>query len=153
MPNWNFNKLTFSSQNQEDINEIKSQLIKGGEFSFNNVIAQPQEVKDSEKVQSANPLWYSWNTENWGTKWDAQSVSIIEKSEQGYSKNWFTLEIRFDSAWCAPIPVIKAIYADYGNDISIEFESQDECGEYKIEIDDLGHYKEYHVAIFEEWLD
>lgn len=39
--------------------------------------------------------WYDWNTSNWGTKWNAYSVSDVEEIEGG-------LRYKFDTAWSPP---------------------------------------------------
>lgn len=39
--------------------------------------------------------WYSWRTENWGTKWNAYEVTTTENS------------IEFDTAWDSPTPVLE----------------------------------------------
>lgn len=43
--------------------------------------------------------WYDWSVANWGTKWDAYSVSLVE--EEG------KLIYRFDTAWSTPAPFIQ----------------------------------------------
>lgn len=45
--------------------------------------------------------WYSWSIQNWGTKWNACHVEIEDSSEHGY------LEITFNTAWSAPVPVLR----------------------------------------------
>lgn len=47
--------------------------------------------------------WYSWSKENWGTKWNACHVEIEDSGEHGY------LEITFDTAWSAPVPVLQTM--------------------------------------------
>lgn len=64
--------------------------------------------------------WFEWNREHWGTKWNAYSIKI-------------EAEIRFETAWKMPEPVMRAIvkalpgidftwcYADedYGSNLGI----------------------------------
>lgn len=42
--------------------------------------------------------WYSWNRENWGTKWNAYSQELREDGS-----------IKFETAWSAPHPVIERL--------------------------------------------
>ena len=53
-------------------------------------------------VQEGIPNWYDWQCENWGTKWNAYDQSI---EDQGYG----SFEIRFDTAWSPPFPIIEAL--------------------------------------------
>ena len=47
--------------------------------------------------------WYSWQVDNWGTKWDAYDVSM------GYGVDGKSFHIDFFTAWSPPIPVVKAM--------------------------------------------
>jgi len=49
--------------------------------------------------------WYSWSNENWGTKWDARHTEI---TEQCLNNTW--VEIRFDTAWAAPLPIFHRMF-------------------------------------------
>ena len=42
--------------------------------------------------------WYDWCNKNWGTKWDACNVEVISNNE-----------IYFETAWCPPEEVLKAL--------------------------------------------
>lgn len=43
--------------------------------------------------------WYDWSVVNWGTKWNATTISVNDDIE----------EIEFDTAWSMPEPVFRAI--------------------------------------------
>ena len=51
--------------------------------------------------------WYSWSVENWGTKWNACRAEIDDNSEYG------CVEITFDTAWSAPVPVLRKMVEMY----------------------------------------
>ena len=142
MPNWTFNKLTISSQDVNDLNEVKELLLTEGKLTFNKFIEMPQDVKDSQEVPSPNPLWYQWSCDNWGTKWDACDVAIETNNNVGYSKTWHELVITFNTAWSAPMPVIGKIFKAT-EDFDFEYEAQDECGEWRITVDNEGHVAEW----------
>lgn len=80
------------------------------------------QVENYIKYGYAN--WYDWSCAKWGTKWDADVVDINDKS------------ITFDTAWDAPMPVIKRIANCLRNrDADFVFEYADEdignnCGVY-----------------------
>lgn len=46
--------------------------------------------------------WYSWSIENWGTKWNAYDVRIVEHTEE-------RLVFCFDTAWSPPEPIFDAL--------------------------------------------
>ena len=67
--------------------------------------------------------WYSWCLANWNTKWNALDVEYYE----------YANEIRFQTAWSAPVLVIEKI-SELFPDITIHFLFSDEdigvnCGE------------------------
>lgn len=60
--------------------------------------------------------WYSWNIENWGTKWDI-SPDYLDVDE-GKTKS--KLSANFQSAWGPPLTAIKKLTQKYDK-ISVEF--------------------------------
>jgi hypothetical protein len=74
--------------------------------------------------------WYSWNTANWGTKWNAYSQ---EAKEDG--------AIKFETAWSTPYPVIEALSRKYPEAvISMRYADEDfghNVGEYTFQAGDL----------------
>lgn len=61
--------------------------------------------------------WYSWNVENWGTKWDVTANISCEENESFY--------FSFDSAWAPP----EAFFEHLANKYGIEYELKYfECG-------------------------
>ena len=63
--------------------------------------------------------WYDWCCDNWGTKWNACDVYIIDM----YDVNYF--KVAFDTAWSAPVPVVVALSKRFP-DIGITHEWADE---------------------------
>lgn len=47
--------------------------------------------------------WYSWNIDNWGTKWAAYDSEISEPDDDGM------MIVQFDTAWSHPLPVVEAL--------------------------------------------
>ena len=80
MPNWTNNEVTIKG----DIAKIAEGLAEGKEL-FSLVYPKPDDIED----------WYSWNVNNWGTKWDT-NAEIIEVTEDSIS-------LSFDTAWAPPI--------------------------------------------------
>ena len=112
MPNWMRIALEVSGdkkQQKEFFESIGDGLESEQPINFEKIITPPDNLfrgnlgKDEEEYCRANniPDWYSWNTANWGTKWNACSGSV-NKTEDG-------LVLLFETAWALPIPIIEAI--------------------------------------------
>ena len=122
MPNHVTNKLTILG-NEKEINEVL-ELVRSDDrlFDFNNIIPTPDDifqgsVGSEEEKKYSGKTWYTWNRENWGTKWNAYDIKLENDT------------IIFDTAWSTPLPVITALSKLFQN-ISFELEYADE---------DMGH--------------
>lgn len=73
-------------------------------------------------IKYGYPTWYGWRYANWNTKWNASDTVFVNDDE-----------IRFDTAWANPEPVIKKIAEKYpGIEIFHEWSDEDygeNCGE------------------------
>lgn len=64
--------------------------------------------------------WYSWSIANWGTKWNAYDVEILEHTQE-------QLVFRFDTAWSPPMPIFDALAGhDAVKNLAIEITAFDE---------------------------
>ena len=52
------------------------------------------------------PTWYEWSCTNWGTKWNAYSVTA-SKTGEGEAV------VHFETAWAPPMPVLDALAAKF----------------------------------------
>jgi hypothetical protein len=87
--------------------------IDGKDVSSWYIIA-PQTPDSPEKVRLFTPEeeadlaaighrdWYNWSCANWNTKWNACQVAIDDGSIE-----FGNIEITFDTAWDAPVPVLR----------------------------------------------
>ena len=108
MPNWVFNELEVRGDNLQDFYNTH---IVDGEFDFSTIIPIP--LSDDEyhgtEVRTLNNgeqyrtggVWYEWNTDNWGTKWNARETWSDDLVENGF--------ISFQTAWSPPMPVMDAL--------------------------------------------
>lgn len=68
--------------------------------------------------------WYEWSYSNWGTKWNAMEVEIIDSPEE--------CSVYFDTAWNAPVPIFSALSKKFPDLIfSISYADEDigsNCG-------------------------
>ena len=134
MPNWCFNRLTISGNADVNIfyNENKSSTFEDGEtlvreLDFNNSVPAPDNIYQGPLgVAERNlhgPLnWYSWNCDNWGTKWNACNVYKDLYPD--------TIIYTFETAWSPPINWLKTTaikYPDY--EFKLEFNEEAEMFE------------------------
>ena len=57
--------------------------------------------------------WYDWRVQNWGTKWDAYDVEILDDDPE-------QLEVGFNTAWSPPESICHALREQYP-DVSISW--------------------------------
>ena len=131
MPNWVSNTVTM--ERLCDCNVFD----EDGEFDFNKIVPQPRSIEECpvkyvipelERKNSNIEIlkdrpwfnWYEWNWDYWGTKWRVHDTHKKDKNN-----------IRFKTAWCPPLKVIKALSKKYPNRmVKIYFVSEDYDGEH-----------------------
>ena len=119
MPNWVYNTLTVSGT-PDDIKKFADKArtprpIRDGEeikddsddeLSFWNFVAPPEEKHDlyfgiADGTEDKEWNWYSWNSANWGTKWDANDVSMSPEFEE-IDDTTGSVHYYFSTAWPWP---------------------------------------------------
>ena len=104
MPNWTTNYVTLRHFSTKKIKALKEELKKEYPEILNHLRPQPDNIftgnlgdKEREEcIKKGIPNWYDWNCENWGTKWDARRVDLINETAN-------TVDIQFDTAWSPPL--------------------------------------------------
>ena len=147
MPNWVFNHLTIDGS-KEDIAKVKAQVgavvkrkYKGVDevdekideepiFSFMNILPPPEDkldeyhavhgYADGKKSGDTEYNWYNFNVREWGTKWDARDVDLLEDDET-------YLHYKFDTAWSPPTEVIAKL-AEQNPNLNLSLEYREEQG-------------------------
>lgn len=104
---------------------------------FGLVVPQPENMEEDgcamepTDAEGRHPdgtvCWYRWNTQHWGTKWNAYDADFTQVSDG---------VLRFDTAWSHPVPIIRALSAKFP-EAAIEVTYADEdlgsnCGSYEI---------------------
>lgn len=109
-------------------------------IDFDLIIPEPRFKQDCPKKYQVNKHshveedierpwfdWYSWHLANWGTKWNAyDGYTIVGKSY---------VKLVFNTAWSAPIPIIKKLSHMYNVNIRYRYADEnygDNCGEIKL---------------------
>ena len=72
----------------------------------------------AESMKFAGDNWYNWNIRNWGTKWDANDVTLDEGG---------TLCYQFSTAWSPAEGAFKAMVEQHPN-LQFEFTNVEEQG-------------------------
>ena len=139
MPNHCYNRVTFYSDNTEEVAKLKK--IFKDEDCFGQIIPEPdwanlplmfKEETTSRgigyKLGNLGELpvngefpstgrqddrWYDWRIQNWDTKWDCYDVSIDDDDIE-------QLEISFNTAWSPPEAICSAIREQYP-DVSVSW--------------------------------
>jgi hypothetical protein len=147
MPNWVFNHLTIDGS-KEDIAKVKAQVgatiktkYKSADevdeevdrepiFSFMNILPPPEDkleeyhavhgYADGKKSGDTEYNWYNFNVREWGTKWDARDVELLDDDET-------YLQYKFDTAWSPPTEVIAKL-AEQNPNLNITLEYREEQG-------------------------
>jgi len=136
MPNWTSNNLTVTGKPADLKKFIKAVKSKERAFDFENIVPMPKELcgittgsciingvkcdmwRDMGPSGAPEPIdkeemavikkatgghgsWYDWSCANWGTKWNASDVA-------GPDAGSGSVTYRFDTAWCAPMPLLVA---------------------------------------------
>lgn len=103
MPNHVTHKIEWKDESGIS-DAIFDAVCPDGKFDFETLIPQPAHVYrggiSSVDEQDFHINWFSWNTENWGTKWNCYDQTCGVKDGVGW--------IEFDTAWSIPYPIISA---------------------------------------------
>ena len=110
MPNWCDNQVSITGPNSV-INKIEKIVNeeKDTEGLLQFMYPMPAELKDTTADGSENKEmikkyghsdWYSWATDNWGTKWDINEFYGVDRQE--ISDDESTISFAFQSAWAPP---------------------------------------------------
>lgn len=124
MPNWCINSLIIEGDAKK-IQELVSEAQKGDDARFFQLIKPMPKELEGTKSPSNTPNWYDWRCDNWGTKWEACCIDVVDSGKDYACFN-------FDTAWSPPIPVYDAL-TDQGLSVTAEYEEpgMEFAGEYR----------------------
>ena len=142
MPNWCYNSGEILTKTEDYAKQIKKSVDRGELMQF--IDPMPDALNDTksaggttitktpleetnakllqEKYGASN--WYAWRNNNWGIKWDVESVNPaeIEQVPDTWSTDGpaYRVCVWFDSPWCPPEAAFQKLY-DKPEVISVEF--------------------------------
>ena len=164
MPNWCFNRATFTHEDPEQITRLIN-AAKVGKL-FNEFMPCPPELYDEAEPgddysqrRDAIALrnrekynydsWYAWCVDNWGTKWDIQEMD--DDDNFNVSEDGKSVSFSFDTAWAPPTEWydniegfhIEAYYHEPGVGFCGKWTSEDGDDQYEIDMmEDIEEVKE-----------
>lgn len=93
-------------------------------FSFWNITRPSDDIMGDYNTPANGSApennWYAWNNTNWGTKWDACEVEVVDNIPGNFV-------VRFETAWSPPYPVIADLAAQHPG-VSVWLEWEEEQG-------------------------
>ena len=119
MPNWTENKLQVDGT-KEECEKFLAHM--GEEMDFEKVIPSPKDMfkgnfgDEERKVceEKGIPNWLDWQSDNWGTKWNACRTEPVQiDAYPELSGKFMTLTYKFITAWDTPRPVIAKLWEQW----------------------------------------
>jgi len=101
MPNWCINVLKVGGSDEEL--KAFSEKAKSNKklLSFKNFSPPPVEIVSHDSDILSNEE-YNWRVENWGTKWDLDDTTTIDREEN-------QMIYKFDTAWAPPVGAVRSM--------------------------------------------
>lgn len=142
MPNWFYFTVNVSGEKKdveqfvENVKGSEKFETEGREFDFNHFIPQPDDIfreplsseKEKELDELGVPNWYTWNNQNWGTKWNGVCDDEMAFSVDGFP---FEHEYNLRTAWAFPAPVMDKMIEMYPN-LDFNIQGEEESGAYGV---------------------
>jgi len=113
MPNWCNNSLLIEGDAKK-IRELVEEAQKGDDACFFELIKPMPKELEGTTAPSDTPNWYDWCVNEWGTKWDACCIYVVESGD-GFAS------FSFDTAWSPPFGVYNAL-TEQGFSVNAEYE-------------------------------
>ena len=119
MPNWCDNQITITGPNSviDKIEKIVKEEDKSDIGFLQFLHPMPDALKNTTADGSKKPElkkltghddWYSWCTDNWGTKWDINEFYGVDRKDN-------TISFAFSSAWAPPLGAFEHFLGENDN--------------------------------------
>ena len=144
MPNWCGNTLVLKHEDPAMIKRAEDAFARG-EFC-QEFVPCPQALRDTSSPNSNDDVdqliekygyadWYSFNVNEWGTKWDFGSPDGINDVQEN------EIVLYFDSAWAPPVRLMEKL-EELGFEVDLMYYEPGMafCGRYRDGDDDYYEY-------------
>jgi len=136
MPNWVHNIVKVKGNSKAIVKFLDRHVNSEGYFDFNTIIPEPKyKVETSSKyILSEEEMrksllddddwfdWYNWRLKYWGTKWNAQFEDKLCFDKEAILRDKIeAVDIVFDTAWEAPVPVAKKLCTMYKSKLKFKW--------------------------------
>jgi len=150
MPNWVYNTMTVKGKKEEVqrfVNQAKQPGLISSEgealsdLSFANFVRPDESIMGeywgdepkgrtiADAIKNEGNWWYDWNCRNWGVKWDASDVQVIDRDDN-------LVQYSFATPWDKPFPVFIEMSKQFPDlDFTLTYEEEQGWGG---EIDAMG---------------
>ena len=106
--------MTIISQKEYDEQNELTEMEKS--FGTSRCLTKKLSSEYLTKFKADN--WYDWSCMNWGTKWNAYGQAVLAPNQ-----------IRFDTAWASPVPVIAKLSTLFPKlTFEVEYDIEGGCG-------------------------
>lgn len=128
MPNWCSNYV-YIKGNQTVIDKICKEINGEKEYpklfslfypvpeELNYTVSHPPTKTDEEMLELEKKYgskdWYDWSINNWGCKWDAREIEIMESDLEIMESYPKEICLRFDTPWGPPTDFYTKLANDY----------------------------------------
>ncbi|MCL2393048.1 MAG: hypothetical protein FWC87_00045 [Acidimicrobiaceae bacterium] len=122
MPNHVTNILRLQGNAEHVAQAFEGMRSEGSPIDFEKIVPPPanmfrDDLSEADRRRCAEqgiPNWYDWQVANWGTKWNAYTITEGEG------------EVRFQTAWSAPMPVFEALSRQHPDlDVVVRYADED----------------------------
>lgn len=136
MPNWCSNVVTINSGGSPELNERLKNALSEDKELFMQFVPRPPEEEEN---------WYSWNVDNWGTKWDATPYNVEWVNQD-------TVKFSIETAW-GPCNKFWEALEEMGYSVTSYYleEGMAFCGCYEDGFDDFIEYGD--VSDLPDWAE
>lgn len=146
MPNWCMNNITVSHPDPAKLQKFVDAYNSGE--TCQGFIPRPENINNSDAFAADG--WYTWNVNNWGTKWDFGKDEYNDPIAIENGK----VVISFNTAWSPPIPFYDyLVNLGYKVDATYFEPGMCFCGIYKDGYDNYMEYTDHDEIPHRVWED
>ena len=139
MPNHETNTVVVVGA-PENVEKFRAEAFTDDKIDFELITPPPANIEKggcSGHHEDGVVCWYTWNLQNWGTKWNAYHHGDVtygkykgylgdEEDDEDEEVVYGRLDFVFETAWSQPTPIFEKIEERWG--VQVHAVTQDEGG-------------------------